>query len=132
MAKQASVVQDGVDQVREAVRVVDQGFRRIQKQVETRRRRLTKELTSRRRVIEKRAQRELERLQKQIQKQPIVKRAEALRVGASERFERGVSSFLDALPIATKSDVERIDRKVSALGRKLKGMEKGQGSSAEA
>ena len=132
MAKQASVVQDGVEQVREAVRVVDQGFRRIQKQVETRRRRLTKELTSRRRVIEKRAQRELGRLQKQIQKQPIVKRAEALRVGASERFERGVSSFLDALPIATKSDVERIDRKVSALGRKLKEMEKGQGSSAEA
>jgi hypothetical protein len=132
MAKQASVVQDGVEQVREAVRVVDQGFRRIQKQVETRRRRLTKELTSRRRLIEKRAQRELGRLQKQIQKQPIVKRAEALRVGASERFERGVSSFLDALPIATKSDVERIDRKVSALGRKLKEMEKGQGSSAEA
>ena len=132
MAKQASVVQDGVEQVREAVRVVDQGFRRIQKQVETRRRHLTKELTSRRRLIEKRAQRELGRLQKQIQKQPIVKRAEAFRVGASERFERGVSSFLDALPIATKSDVERIDRKVSALGRKLKGMEKGQGSSAEA
>ena len=40
-------------------------------------------------------------------------------------FERGVSSFLDVLPIATKSDVERIDRKVSALGRKLKEMEKG-------
>ena len=132
MAKQANVVQDGVEQVREAVRLVDQGFRRIQKQVEARRRRLAKEVTNRRRVIEKRAQRELGRLQKQIQKQPIVKRAEALRVGASERFERGVSSFLDALPIATKSDVERIDRKVSALGRKLKEMEKGQGSSAEA
>ena len=132
MAKQANVVQDGVEQVREAVRRVDQGFRRIQKQVETRRRRLAKEVTTRRRVIEKRAQRELGRIQKQIQKQPIVKRAEALRAGASERFERGVASFLDVLPIATKGDVERIDRKVSALGRKLKGMEKGQGSSAEA
>lgn len=132
MAKQANVVQDGVEQVREAVRLVDQGFRRIQKQVESRRRRLAKEVTSRRRVIEKRAQRELGRIQKQIQSQPIVKRAEALRAGASERIERGVSTFLDALPIATKSDVERIDRKVSALGRKLKEMEKGQGASAEA
>ena len=83
-------------------------------------------------MIEKRAQRELGRLQKQIQKQPIVKRAEALRVDASERIERGVSSFFDVLPIATKSDVERIDRKVSALGRKLKEIEKGQGASAEA
>lgn len=132
MAKQANVVQDGVGQVREAVRRVDQGFRRIQKQVETRRRRLAKEVTSRRRVIEKRAQRELGRIQKQIQKQPIVKRAEAFRVDASARLERGVATFLDVLPIATKSDVERIDRKVSALGRKLKEMEKGQGSSAEA
>ena len=132
MAKQANLVQDGVEQVREAVRRVDQGIRRIQKQVETRRRRLAKEVTSRRRVIEKRAQRELGRLQKQIQNQPIVKRAEALRAGASERLERGVSTFLDVLPIATKSDVERIDRKVSALGRKLKDLEKGQGASAEA
>ena len=132
MAKQANVVQDSVDQVREAVRRVDQGFRRIQKQVETRRRRLAKEVTSRRHLLEKRAQRELGRIQKQIQKQPIVKRAEALRADASERIERGVSTFLDVLPIATKSDVERIDRKVSALGRKLKEMEKAQGGSAEA
>jgi hypothetical protein len=132
MAKQASVVQDSVDQVREAVRRVDQGFRRIQKQVETRRRRLAKEVTSRRHLLEKRAQRELGRIQKQLQKQPIVKRAEAFRADASERIERGVSTFLDVLPIATKSDVERIDRKVSALGRKLKEMEKVQGGSAEA
>jgi len=132
MAKQANVVQDGVDQVREAVRRVDQGFRRIQKQVETRRRRLAKEVTSRRHLLEKRAQRELGRIQKQLQKQPIVKRAEAFRADASERIERGVSTFLDVLPIATKSDVERIDRKVSALGRKLKEMEKAQGGSAEA
>jgi len=132
MAKQANVVQDSVDQVREAVRRVDQGFRRIQKQVETRRRRLAKEVTTRRHLLEKRAQRELGRIQKQLQKQPIVKRAEAFRADASERIERGVSTFLDVLPIATKSDVERIDRKVSALGRKLKEMEKAQGGSAEA
>jgi len=132
MAKQASVVQDGVDQVREAVRRVDEGFRRIQKQVETRRRRLAKEVTSRRRLIEKRAQRELGRIQKQIQKQPIVKRAEALRADATGRIEGAVSTFLDVLPIATKSDVERIDRKVSALGRKVKEMEKGHGGSSEA
>ena len=132
MAKQASVVQDGVEQVREAVRRVDQQFRRIQKQVESRRRRLAKEVTSRRRLIEKRAQRELARLQKQIQKQPLVKRAEALRAGATEQIERGLTTILDVLPIATKSEIERIDRKVSALGRKLKEMEKGQAGSAEA
>jgi hypothetical protein len=132
MAKQANVVQDGVDQVREAVRRVDKGFRRIQKQVETRRRRLAKEVTSRRREIEKRAQKELGRVQKQIQKQPLVKRAEALRADVSERIEGAVSTFLDVLPNATKAEIERIDRKVSALGRKLKEIEKVHGGSAEA
>ena len=132
MAKQANVVQDGVEQVREAVRRVDLGFRRIQTQVESRRRRLAKEVTSRRRLIEKRAQKELGRIQKQIQKQPLVKRAEALRAGATERIEGAVTTFLDVLPIATKADIGRIDRKVSALGRKLKEMEKGNGGTAEA
>ena len=133
MAKQqTSVVQDGVDQIKQVVRRADRELKKIQKQVETRRRRLAKEVTTRRRLIEKRAQKELGRIQKQIQKQPLVKRAEAFRADASERIERGVSTFLDVLPIATKSDVERIDRKVSALGRKLKEMEKAQGGSAEA
>ena len=126
------MVQDGVEQVREAVRRVDQGFRRIQKQVETRRRRLAKEVTSRRRLIEKRAQKELGRIQKQIQKQPLVKRAEALRAGATERIEGGRLDVPRRAPDRDQGDIERIDRKVSALGRKLKEMEKGQGGSAEA
>lgn len=132
MAKQASVVQDGVDQIRQAVRRADRELKKIQKQVEARRRRLAKEVTTRRRTIEKRAQRELDRLQKQIQSQPLVKRAEALRADAQTRLGRGVSTILESLPIATRSEIERIDRKVSALGRKLKEIEKAQGGSAEA
>jgi hypothetical protein len=132
MAKQASVVSEGVDQIRQVVRRADREIKRLQKQVESRRRRLAKEVTTRRRGIEKRAQRELERLQKQIQRQPLVKRAEALRADATERIERSVTSLLGALPLATKSEIERIDRKVSALGRKLKEIEKAQGSSEAA
>jgi hypothetical protein len=130
MAKQSSVVQERVDQIRQVVRRADRELRKIQKQVESRRRRLAKEVTSRRRVIEKRAQKELGRIQKQIQAQPLVQRAEALRADASERFASGVSTILGALPIATKSEIERIDRKVSALSRKLKEIERAQGSEA--
>lgn len=132
MAKQASVVQEGVEQIREVVRRADREFKRLQKQVETRRRRLAKEVTTRRRGIEKRAQRELERLQKQIQRQPLVKRAEALRADATQRIERSVSSLLEVFPLATKSEIERIDRKVSALGRKLKEIEKTKSESSSA
>jgi len=133
MAKQASVVEERVDQIRQAVRRADREFKKIQKQVESRRRRIAKEVSLRRRTLEKRAQRELERLQKQLQTQPLVKRAEALRADAQERIGRGVSSLLEAFPLATRSEIERIDRKVSALGRKLREIEKAQnGGSAEA
>lgn len=133
MAKQqTSVVQDGVDQIKQVVRRADRELKKIQKQVETRRRSLAKEVTTRRRLIEKQAQRGIARIQKQIQSQPLVKRAEALRVDATGRIERGVTSILDVLPIATKSEIDRIDRKVSALGRKLKAIEKAQGDSQAA
>jgi hypothetical protein len=132
MAKQANVVREGVDQIRLAVRRADRELKRFQKQVETRRRRIAKEVTTRRRTIEKRAQRELERLQKQLQSQPLVKRAEAIRADAQERLERGVSTILESFPHATRSENERIDKKVTALGRKLKEIEKAQGGSAEA
>ena len=132
MAKQATLIEDGVDQIRQAVRRADREFKKIQKQVDTRRRHIAKQVTTRRRTIEKRAQKELERLQKQFKSQPLVKRAEALRADAQQRIERGVSTILTSLPIATRGEVERIDRKVSALGRKLKEIEKAQGGNAEA
>lgn len=133
MAKQANVVQEGVDQIRQVVRRADREIKKFQKQVESRRRTIAKQVTTRRRTIEKRAQKELDRLQKQIQRQPLVKRAEAIRADAQERIEGAVSTILGSLPIATRSEIERIDRKVSALGRKLKEIEKAQnGGSAEA
>ena len=127
MAQQASVVREGVDQLRTAVRRVDRQFRKIQRQVETRRKQLGKEVTSRRKAIEKQAQRQLARFQREIQKQPLVKRAESLRAGASRQIERGVATFLDALPIATKSELERVDRKIAGISRKLRELEKAQG-----
>jgi len=131
MAKQqASVVQDGVDQIKQVVRRADRELKKIQKQVESRRRTLAKEVTTRRRLIEKHAQRGIANIQKQSQ--PLLKRAEALRADATERIERGVTSILDVLPIASKSEIERIDRKVAALGRKLKEIEKAQGGSQAA
>jgi hypothetical protein len=111
-----AVVQERVEQLRGVVRRADRELRRMQKQVDARRRR-----------IEKRAQHELQRIQKQIQRQPIVKRAEALRADAGGRLERGVHALVGSLPIATRADVERIDRKVSALSRKIREIEKAQG-----
>lgn len=132
MAQQASAIRDGVDQLRTAVRRVDRQFRKIQRQVETRRKQLGKEVTSRRKAIEKTAQRQLARIQREIQRQPIVKRAESLRADATRQLGRGVASFFEALPIATRSEVERIDKKIAGLSRKLRELEKAHGIAGEA
>jgi len=132
MAQQASVVREGVDQLRTAVRRVDRQFRRIQRQVESRRKQLEKEVATRRKAIEKQAQRQLARFQREIQKRPLLKRAESLRAGATRQIERGVAGFLEALPIATKSELERVDRKIAGLSRKLRELEKAQGIPSEA
>lgn len=131
MAQQTSRVQEGVDQIRTAVRSVDRQFRKIQRQVTTRRKALEKELTSRRKAIEKRAQREIARVQRELARQPLVKQAQkragSLRAEAQSRLEAGVSTFLDALPIATRGEIDRIDRKLRAIDRKLREMEKTAG-----
>lgn len=121
MAQQTSRVQGGVDEIRTRIR-------RIQRQVTTQRKALEKELTTRRRAIEKRAQREFARVQKEFARQPLVKRAGSLRAGAQSRFEAGVAGFLGALPLATKGEIDRIDRKLRAIDRKLREMEKSAGA----
>jgi molecular chaperone GrpE (heat shock protein) len=126
---QATRVEEGVAQLRTAVRRVDQRFRRLRRQVEHRRRELEKQIEAQRKATWRRARRELMRFRRELGKQPLLKRADALRADATSRFQAGVSGFLDALPIATKRDVERIDRRVAALGRKLRDLEKASGVS---
>lgn len=117
MAQQTSRAQGSVEQIRTRIR-------RIQRQVVSQRKALEKELTTRRRAIEKRAQKELARVQKELARQPLVKRAGSLRADAQSRFEAGVAGFLEALPLATKAEIDRIDRKLRSIDRKLREMER--------
>ena len=54
----------------------------------------------------------------------IYEQIEAWRKDAAKQYESGIEAFLSALQIASKSDVQRIDRKISQLNRKLREMEK--------
>lgn len=116
MAQQTSRVQEGVDQLRTRIR-------RIQRQV-----------TTRRKALEKRAQKEIARVQKEIARQPLVKQAQrtagSLRAGAQSRLEAGVAGVLNVFPLATKGEIDRIDRKLRSIDRKLREMEKSAGHHA--
>ena len=112
---QANVVQDGIDQVRTAVRRADREFKKLQRQVDGRRKR-----------FEKQAQKEIRRFERELRRQPVVKRVETIWKDASKQWEKGVDSVLDALPIATKRDMARIDRKITTINRKVRELEKTQ------
>lgn len=121
MAQQTNRVQGGVDQIRTQIR-------KLQRQVTTRRKALEKDLATRRKAFGK----ELARVQKDLARQPLVKQAQkragSLRAGAQSRIEAGVSTFLGALPIATRSEIDRIDRKLRAIDRRLREMDKSHGA----
>ncbi len=116
MTEQARVVQDSVDRAREVVRSLDKEFRKLQKRVDTQRR-----------VLEREASKRLIRFVKDVRENPVIKRAEALQKDASRQVERGVENVLGAFQIASKSDLQRIDRKLNQINRKLKEIETSQG-----
>lgn len=114
MARQSqSVVEDGLARVRAAVGSMDREWKQVQKRA-----------TQRRRAIEKELEKRLGRLSAQLQDNPLVERAHALRESAQQQLGAGVESVLGALQIASKSDLDRIDRKLSQLVKKLKELEK--------
>jgi chromosome segregation ATPase len=128
---EASIVQDGIDRFRDAFGSLEDEVERVQRQLRARRRKLEKQLNANRKDLEKRldsGRKDLEKrakkLQKEVRKNPAVKRLEELRKDAEKRYADGVESVLKALQIASKSDVQRIDRKISQLNKKLKEMEK--------
>jgi hypothetical protein len=124
MSQRESLVQTGIDRVRTTVESTVNGankeLRRVQKRLESQRKTFEKRFASQRKALEKRAQ----GLVSQVRENPLIQRAEAIREGATRQLEATVETVLAAFPIATRSDVERIDRKISQLSRKLKEIEK--------
>lgn len=118
-----TILQDGVDRVRDAMSSVEDEIQRVQKDLRSRRKDIEKQLSSSRKDFEKRAR----KLRAELRKNPTVKRLDRFRRDATKQLEEGVENLLGALQIASKGDVQRIDRKLSQLNRKLKEMERGRG-----
>jgi hypothetical protein len=117
---QVSFFQDGVERVRETVDSIEHEISRVQKELQkelrSRRRSLEKQLNASRRDLEKRTK----RIRRDFQKNPTLKQVEGLRRRASQQIEQSVDGVLALFQIASKSDVERIDRKITQLNRRLR------------
>jgi hypothetical protein len=124
MAEQANLVQEGVDRFNAAFESLGDEVDRLQKRVQTRRKAFEKQLTDRRKKIEKQTRKQVDRIETEIRKNPVMKRLQELRKDAVKQIESGVDSVMDAMPIATKRDLKRIDRRISQLSRKMKDLER--------
>lgn len=126
MSKRASLLETGLDRVRTTVATATKELRRVQKRVDAQRKTLEKRVATRRKALEKRASSVLD----QVRESSLVKTAEALRLGATRQIEARVESVLGVLQIPTRSELERIDRRLSQISRKLKDLERGSSVAA--
>jgi len=129
-----------------AVHRLEQELGSIQKQLRSQGRDLEKrlergrrELASRRQKLETRGRKQLKSLLADARRSSAYKRARSLtrdaekrlgsiRKDAGKQLESGVETVLSSFQIATKSDVQRIDRRLRSLNRKLDELEKARAS----
>ncbi len=123
MAEHETLSEARESRVDEAVQFFDDEFQRIQKELSARRKSLEQEFTSKRKTVEKRTRKELKRIQSELKKNPIVKRADAVRKDVTKQVETRVDTLLARMQIASRSDVQRINKKLTALNRRLKAIE---------
>lgn len=120
---QQNFVQEGVDRVRETVESIEDDLgkarTRVRKQIQAR----TRVFEKQRKNFEKQAQKRVDRLRREINKNPYVKRAQDAWEDASKQVERGVDTVLGVLQVASKSDLQRIDRKLNQINKKLREIE---------
>jgi hypothetical protein len=107
----------------EAVQFFDDEFQRVQKELSARRKSLGKEFATKRKSVEKRTRKELKRIQSELKKSPIVKRADSVRKDVTKRVEARMDALLGLLQVASKSDVQQINKKLTTLNRRLKAIE---------
>ncbi|GAG51599.1 unnamed protein product [marine sediment metagenome] len=117
MAPQASIVQDSVDRVREAMSSLESDFEKVQKRAE-------KKFRAQRKSLEKRTEKQVSRLQSELKKNPYVKRAQSAVDSATKQIEKNVDGLLEALNVASQRDLQRVNRKLNKINKKLSELEK--------
>jgi len=126
MAEHQTVSEAREGRISEAVQFVDDEFQRIQRELKARRKTVEREFASKRKTVEKRTRKELKRIQTELKKNPIVKRADAVRKDVGKQVETRVDALLGMMQLAAKSDVQRLNKKLNALNRRLKAIDDSQ------
>ncbi len=124
MSQEVNFVQDGLDRFNSAFDSLGGEVQRFQKQVRARRKSFEKQFVDQRKTFETQTRKRVDQIESELRKSGVLKRAQDLRDDAAKQLENGLSRVLRALPIATKTDVRRIERKLGTISRKVKALER--------
>ena len=132
---ETSFVREGFERVSSAFERIPDELQRVQREIQKRRKTFERQLAGSRRdfgkrtrELERRTRRQVERVRAEIRRLPLARRVDRLRTEAEKALERGMDTFLGVLQIASKSDLDRIDKKLGQMSRKLKEMERTRGN----
>lgn len=75
-------------------------------------------------IFATRVRRQAARLRSELRKVTLVNRIEEIGEQLVEGFAQQVANLIDPLPIVTKGDLARVDRRISQLTRRLRKLEK--------
>ena len=99
---------NGFDRFNEALRNLDDQLQELRERFDDRRKKTEKRVREFRKDVET-----------QLRKSPIYRRAERVRKDVEEQVESTRDQLYDAFGIASKSEVDKLNRKLSAISKKL-------------
>ena len=119
MSDEVNFVQDGINRFGDAYRSVDEGVKHLQSRLEAGRKTVEREIDTRRKLFEEQTRDQIE----QIQSHAVVQRVLSIKSDTTRQLETSIQSLLDLFDIASKSDIQRVDKKLKQLNRKLRDLE---------
>jgi len=109
MEQRANFIDESIDRVQEAWSSMEGEFEKLQKNLE-----------KRRKHFEKETQKQVKRLEQSA----FGKRVIALREDTQKQIESNLENLMSLIPIASRAEVKRLERKVTTLTRKVVALEK--------
>jgi len=130
MSQQSSLLEDGFERIQSAFKSVEDEVQKAQKRFEDQSQKFSKDANKR-----------IKGFQKELRKYPAVKRAESLSQDLNKQLqgrtklvekqiESGIESVLGTFQIASRGEIEKLDKKLSRISRRLKSLDKAMDSAS--
>ena len=123
MAQRTTFIDESRERVQAAFQNVEDEFQKIQKDFEARTKKFNKQANKR-----------VKKFQQEIRKNDVVKRAEAWRKDVNKKFdartkrfeknmESSLQTVLGTFQIASRGEIEKLDKKLNRINRRLKALD---------